>query len=107
MEKERFVIINDIKYKTGDKIKCQINDKIVNDAKIFLPTLEECVSLNEYNNVIFICQNEWDGRDCSNKLGYQYSWVADILYAQRMNIEKKEPKCFENILSLAFPMRSI
>lgn len=50
-------------YTHGQKVMCEIEGVKITDARI---------SINE-NGRIFICQNEMNGLDADNKLGYKYS----------------------------------
>ncbi|RKY68398.1 MAG: hypothetical protein DRP97_06370 [Candidatus Latescibacterota bacterium] len=52
--------------KKGDRVRCKIDGTPVNDAKI-----------QEENGRFYICQNERDGFECEDKLGYDYSWGID------------------------------
>ena len=38
----------------------------------------------------YICQNEWDGRNCSDKIGYRFSWVVIEEYTAK-EIEYLKP----------------
>lgn len=50
--------------KHGDKVTCEIQGTKITDARI---------SINK-NGRRYICQNEIDGADAYDKLGYKYSW---------------------------------
>ena len=49
--------------KEGMKISCYIDDEFIENAKIHI------------DGEIFICQNRFCGLNCSNKLGYRFSWT--------------------------------
>ena len=51
--------------KHNQKISCVIDAKRIDDARIFIG-----------NGDVYICQNEFDGMSCDNKLGYKYSTYA-------------------------------
>jgi len=58
--------------KHNQKISCVIKEKRI-DAKI-------CIE----NGDIYICQNEYDGADCNNKLGYKYSMYSGLIGDEEM-----------------------
>jgi hypothetical protein len=51
-------------FKHGDRITCYIEESYIEDAKI---------SIDKKDNM-FICQDECDGSNTNDKLGYKYSW---------------------------------
>ena len=51
----------------NDRVTCTIEGTKITDARI---------SIDEDGRP-FICQNERDGADAENKLGYKYSWATD------------------------------
>lgn len=51
--------------KHGDKYECEINEIICN-GKISIGS-----------DYIYLCQNNQEGRDTDNKLGYKYSWAVE------------------------------
>ena len=52
-------------FKHNQKVTCEIDGIKITDAKI---------SIDESGNP-FICQNEVDGSEAEDKLGYKYSWL--------------------------------
>lgn len=56
-----------MKFTHGQRVLCTIDGTEITDAKI---------SINK-DGTPFICQNEWDGNDAEDKLGYQFSWSLD------------------------------
>lgn len=68
MNEEITVLIDRIKFKTGDKVKCNIRGIKIDDAKIFLVEKDYIG-----NNIAYICQNKIEGSSCCNKFGYKYS----------------------------------
>jgi hypothetical protein len=53
-----------MEYKHNQKVTCEIHGTKITDARI---------SIDE-NGQPFICQNEQEGANAENKLGYNYSW---------------------------------
>ncbi len=51
-------------FKHGDKVTCEINVIKITDARISI----------DKDGMTFICQNEREGLDAEDKLGYKYSW---------------------------------
>ena len=51
-------------FKHNEKVTCEINGTKITDARISIDS----------NGDPFICQNEEDGVNAENKLGYKYSW---------------------------------
>ena len=51
----------------GVSVTCEIGLTIVTDAKI---------SVNRFNDKVYVCQNARDGIRAENRLGYNYSWVV-------------------------------
>jgi hypothetical protein len=56
-----------MKYTHGQRVKCTIDGIDITDAKI---------SINK-NGRTYICQNEIDGAEADDLLGYKYSWVLN------------------------------
>lgn len=54
-------------FKHGQKVQCNIKGTEINDAKI---------SINK-DGTPFICQNEGNGHDAEDKLGYMFSWMLN------------------------------
>ena len=52
-------------FKHNEKVTCEIYGTKITDARISIDS----------NGDPFICQNERDGNDAENKLGYKYSWA--------------------------------
>jgi hypothetical protein len=105
MEQQNFVIIDREKYKTGDRVTATVVGVYINDAKIYIPTKEECDILygGNYNRVLYICQNHVRDTDCYNKLGYKYSWSFDDIAAKEMKLKKIFLPFASEIISLSFP----
>ena len=53
-----------MKLRKGMSVTCKIDGTAIKDAKI-----------QEENGLFYICQNEIDGENCEDKLGYKYSWL--------------------------------
>ncbi len=51
----------------GMEVRCVIDGTLIEDAKISI----------DYSG-IYICQNELEGLECSDKLGYKYSWLYGV-----------------------------
>jgi len=60
-------------FKHNDKVTCSIGGTKITDARISI----------DKDGRPFICQNERDGTDAENKLGYKYSWVIDTDFTNR------------------------
>ncbi len=54
--------MNLLKVKSGTKFSAFIKDIFVQGK------------IQKENNFVFLCQNNNDGLNCTNKLGYEYSW---------------------------------
>jgi hypothetical protein len=98
------MIIDGVKYKTGDKVQCRINNEDVLDAKIYISNVSSAGTSDAY-----ICQNEHFGRSSPDLLGYHRSWKFIVINNKNIsdtmlnlcNLNKYN--CFENILIEAFP----
>jgi hypothetical protein len=55
----------------GKRVSCYINGKFIEDGKI----QEEGFYVKEF---IHICQNQVEGSNCKDKLGYKHSWLISI-----------------------------
>ena len=71
----------------GKKIRCSIGENVIEDAKI------QCEE-----GIFYICQNTRSGNNCSDKLGYIYSWgcgdgsVATLKISNVTDITLKKKK---------------
>lgn len=68
-------------YKYLYKIKSSIPEKVKNiiGKKFFAKIRDEGVTGRlqiEYGH-LYLCQNIYNGRECGNKLGFDYSWLCD------------------------------
>ena len=52
-------------FKHNQKVICEIKGTKITDARISIDS----------SGIPYICQNQVDGNDAENKLGYKYSWV--------------------------------
>lgn len=57
-------VMENLLYCKGRRFKCKIQDKEV----------EGKIQVENYN--VYLCQNEWNGASCKDKLGYKYSWYV-------------------------------
>lgn len=55
-----------MKLVTGMRVKAVIDDVVIDDAKVYVDRKDR----------IYICQNQKDGSEADDKLGYKYSWVV-------------------------------
>jgi hypothetical protein len=100
------IIINNIRYQTGDKIKAQIGCYAITDAKIYVGDTVLSERYNEHRKILcFVCQNEVAGIPCPDKLGYQFSFafIPDTFYT--LCLEKVNKDCFEGIIEMSYPKR--
>jgi hypothetical protein len=101
------MIIDGVKYKTGDKVQCSIHECNIEDAKIYINYI--AVSADVTTGEAFICQNVMNGATSPDCLGYERSWVFRIINGKNIsmtmiNLHKLDRyNCFENILTKAFP----
>jgi hypothetical protein len=92
------IVVDNITYRTGDNIICCLDAwSTITDAKIFIP--------DNNANLIFICQNKYNGKRCIDTLGYNYSYVIDKCNFNYFHIKKINKNCFTNIIEQAFPVR--
>ena len=123
MGMEDFIIYKGKKIKSGDRIKCNISEYEVENARLYvLSDLERSQNLDLYSNTIgFICQNVRSGRKSPNMLGYNWSWAfgnvmcnmhiinpveftSDTQISDAVRgIEKVTMDFCDGILNLAFP----
>jgi hypothetical protein len=112
-----FFIYKGEKFTTGDKVTCTIQEKIINDAKIYILSKEEesdyiIQRREKYIATAFICQNLLFGTYIENKFGYNDSWIFEFsiidndqyLSEYVRNLKKINQNCFNNIIKSAFPI---
>ena len=106
------MIINGVKYKTGDSISCVIDELVISDSKIFV---DEEYNSHEYKTTtfrFFICQNKLEGAPAPDLLGYKGSWVMYYYIEEDGNyfrdvikLKNLSSNIFDSVLELAFPIK--